>query len=81
MVYVDLFIIHVSWSADELKMYHSISNADDCTILQRDKDSVQNWYLGNSVKLNTSKTTFTSFTLKANSINYNYKLRNKIVAR
>jgi hypothetical protein len=36
--------------------------------LQHDIDSVQNWWLDNGMKLNSSKTTIISFTRKTNSI-------------
>jgi hypothetical protein len=66
--------------ADDLKMYCSINNVDDCMLLQRDIVSVQKWCLDKGMKINTSisKTTVTSFTHK--SINCNYKSGNKIVS-
>jgi hypothetical protein len=54
--------------ADDLKIYRSISDVDDCKLLQHDIDSVQNWCLDNGMKLNLSKTTVISFTRKTNSI-------------
>jgi hypothetical protein len=65
-------------SADNLKIYRSISDVDDCKPLQHDIDSVQNWFLNNGMKLNLSKTTFTC---KTNSICFNYKLCNNPVER
>jgi hypothetical protein len=67
--------------ADDLKSYHSISDVDDCKLLQHDIDSLQNWCLDNGTKLNLSKTTVISFTRKTNSIYFNYKLCNNLVAR
>jgi hypothetical protein len=52
--------------ADDLKIYHSISDVDDCKLLQRDIDSVQNWCLNNGMKLSSSKTTIMYFTRKTN---------------
>jgi hypothetical protein len=43
--------------SDDLHIYRSISNVDDCKLLQHDIDSVQNWCLDNGTKLNLSKTT------------------------
>jgi hypothetical protein len=43
--------------------------------------TVQERCLDNGMKLNISKTTLVTFTRKANSINYNYKLCNQIVTR
>jgi hypothetical protein len=67
--------------ATDLKIYRSISDVDDCKRLQHNIDSVQNWCLDNGMRLNLSKTTIISFTLKTNSIYFNYKLCNNPVAR
>jgi hypothetical protein len=66
---------------DDLKIYRSISEVDDCKRLQHDIDSVQNWCLDNGMKLNLSKTNIISFTRKTNSIYFNYKLFNSLGAR
>jgi hypothetical protein len=42
--------------------------------------TVQKWCLDNGMKLNITKTAVISCAHKSSSINYNYKLRNKIVA-
>jgi hypothetical protein len=42
--------------ADDLKIYRSIRNVDDCKLLQHDIDSMQNWYLFNGMKFNLGKT-------------------------
>jgi hypothetical protein len=60
--------------ADDLKIYRSISDADDCILLQHNIDSVQNWCVNNVMKLNLNKTTIISFTRKTNSIYFNYNL-------
>jgi hypothetical protein len=49
-------------------------------LLQHDIDSVQNWCLDNGMKLSLSKTAIISFTRKTNSIYFNYKLCNNLVA-
>jgi hypothetical protein len=67
--------------ADDLKIYRSISNVDDCKLLLHDINSVQNWCLNSGMKLNLSKTTIISFIRKTNSIYFNYKLCNNLVAR
>jgi hypothetical protein len=67
--------------ADDLKIYRSINNVDDCKLLQHDIDSVQNWCLDNGMKLNLGKTTIISFTRKKNNIYFNYKLCNNMVTR
>jgi hypothetical protein len=65
--------------ADDLKIYLSIRNVDDCKRLQHDFDSVQNWCLVNGMKLTLGKTI--SFTRKTNFIYFNYKLCNNLVSR
>jgi hypothetical protein len=35
--------------ADDLKIYRSISDVDDCKLLQHDINSVQNWCLDNAI--------------------------------
>jgi hypothetical protein len=47
--------------ANNLKIYRSISDVNDCKLLQHNIDSVQNWCLDNGMKLNLSKTTIISF--------------------
>jgi hypothetical protein len=42
---------------NNFETYSSFSNADECTVLQRDMGSVQKRYLDNGMKLNVSKTT------------------------
>jgi hypothetical protein len=66
--------------ADDLKIYRSISDVDDCKLLQHNIDSVQNWCLDNGMKLNLSKTTIIYFTRKTDSIYFHYKLCNNLVA-
>jgi hypothetical protein len=66
--------------ADHLKIYRSISDVDDCKLLQHDVYSVQNWCLNNDMKLNLSKTTIIYFTRMTDSIYFNYKLCNNPVA-
>jgi hypothetical protein len=67
--------------ADELKMYRSITNVQDCKPLHYGIDTVQIWCLDNGMILNTYKTTIVLFTRKINNINFNYKLCNKLESR
>jgi hypothetical protein len=55
-------------SADDLKMYRTVTNVDDCKLLQHDINSVNNWCLANGIKINIGKTTIISFRRKTNSI-------------
>jgi hypothetical protein len=67
--------------ADDLNIYRTIINVDDCKILQHDITSVHNWRLVNGMKSNIVKTTIISFSSKTNSIYFNYKLCNNLVTR
>jgi hypothetical protein len=66
--------------ADDLMIYRTITNVDDCKVLQHDINSVHNWCLVNGMKINTGKTTIISFTRKTNNIVFNYKLCNNLVS-
>jgi hypothetical protein len=80
-IWVSIYNSQCLLFADDLKIYRSISNVDDCKLLQHDIDSVQNWCLDNSMKLNLGNTTIISFTRKPNSICFNYKFCNNLVSR
>jgi hypothetical protein len=67
--------------ADDLKIYRTITNVDDCKLLQHDINSVHNWCLANGMKMNIGKTTIISFSRKTNSILFNYTLCNNLVTR
>jgi hypothetical protein len=57
-------------SADDMKIYHSINNVQDCKLLWSDIESIQNWHFENGMILNACKTTIISFVPKAISINF-----------
>jgi hypothetical protein len=67
--------------SDDLTIYRTITNVDDCKVLQHDINSVHNWCLVNGMKINISKTTIIYFTRKTNNIGFNYKLCNNLVTR
>jgi hypothetical protein len=54
--------------ADVLKIYHSITAAHGCKILQSDVDSLHSYCFENGIILNVGKTTIISFTCKTVSI-------------
>jgi hypothetical protein len=74
----DISYYHQCWW---LKIYRTITSVDDCKLLQHDINSVHNWCLANGIKINIGKTTIISFSRKANSILFNYKLCNNLVTR
>jgi hypothetical protein len=67
--------------ADDLKIYRTIINVDDCKLLQHDINLVHNWCLVNGMKINLRKPTITSFSRKTNSIYFNCKLCSNLVTR
>jgi hypothetical protein len=67
--------------ADDLKIYHTIINVDDCKLLKHDINSVYNWCLVNGMQINLGKTMIVSFSRKTNSTCFNYKLCNNLVTR
>lgn len=62
--------------ADDLKVFRSIDNVLDCSSLQRDIDTVQEWCSKNGLKINKSKTKSISYSRKTLTLTYVYKLGN-----
>jgi hypothetical protein len=67
--------------ADNLKIYRTIINVDDCKLLQHDINSVHNLFLVNGMKINLGKTVTISFSYKTKSTYFNDKLCNNLVTR
>ena len=57
--------------ADDLKLYYTIHNLNDCLRLQDDLDSILNWCNINDMQLNINKCKSITFTRKRTKINYN----------
>lgn len=62
--------------ADDLKIYMSINNLNDCVQLQAEIDHVSVWCSNNYLKLNTSKCKIMTFTRRQNSIQFDYNIDN-----
>jgi hypothetical protein len=60
-------------SAD-VKIFGIINSPHDCLILQSDINSVNDWSIANSMRLNTAKTYVVAYTRKTNVLSYNYWL-------
>lgn len=60
--------------ADDLKIFRKIGDINDCLILQKDLDSLDNWCQSNKLELNIGKCAFMCFTNKVNSSNHQYTL-------
>ena len=41
--------------ADDIRLYHGISNVDDCSFLQNDLNSVYDWASSNNMSFNAQK--------------------------
>jgi hypothetical protein len=65
--------------ADNLNVYRNIKSVEDCKALQADIYSVQHWCAENHMELNVQKTRIISFTLKTNSVHFNYYVSNEII--
>jgi hypothetical protein len=60
--------------ADDLKMFRVINSPHDCRLLQSDINSVSDWCIANSMRLNIAKTRIVSYTRKTNFLNYKYQV-------
>jgi Reverse transcriptase (RNA-dependent DNA polymerase) len=58
--------------ADDLKLYHRITSADDCLQLQTDIDSIIHWSHSNKMDFSINKCKSISFTKSSNPICYTY---------
>ncbi|CAF4889082.1 unnamed protein product [Pieris macdunnoughi] len=67
--------------ADDLKIFTSITNLDDCFTLQRDINTVSQWCKTNYMYLNIDKCFVISFTNKRNKIVWNYDIDGQLVNR
>ena len=52
------------WFADYFKIYCATNSVDDCILLQCDIERIQVWCAANFMKLNSSKTGITTFSIK-----------------
>jgi hypothetical protein len=53
-------------SADDVKIFHVINSTHDCLLLQSDVNSVSDWCIANSMRLNIAKMRVVSYTRKTN---------------
>ncbi|XP_045538980.1 uncharacterized protein LOC123722157 [Papilio machaon] len=67
--------------ADDTKIYMTISNLNDCKLLQMDLDSLYDYYIKNRISVNIKKCHCISFTKKKDPIVYPYKFENVAVER
>ncbi|KAL0881825.1 hypothetical protein ABMA27_001603 [Loxostege sticticalis] len=67
--------------ADDMKILHSVKNADDAHHLQDDLNRFQNYCILNKLDLNVSKCYVCSFTRKPTKLIFNYTLLNLPLTR
>lgn len=60
--------------ADDLKLYHNISNSDDCVFLQDNLNALSRWCVNNSLGLNLSKCNVVSFSRLKAPLTYGYTI-------
>jgi hypothetical protein len=61
-------------SGGVLQSLHVINSPYNCLLLQSDINSMSDWCIANSMRLNTAKTHVVSHTRKTNFLSYNYQL-------
>jgi hypothetical protein len=67
--------------ADDLKIYTSIENTNQSTILQNDLEAVSEWCTSNNMDLNINKCYVIYFTRKTNEFIHTYHIRDGVLAR
>ncbi|XP_060802241.1 uncharacterized protein LOC132902173 [Amyelois transitella] len=67
--------------ADDLKIFKTIENTNDCKLLQRDLDTISNWCKEKLMNLNIGKCFVITFTNKCNKIVVDYTIENQVLKR
>lgn len=67
--------------ADDLKIFKTIENTNDCNLLQRDLDTISNWCKEKLMNLNIGKCFVITFTNKCNKIVGDYTIENEVLKR
>lgn len=67
--------------ADDLKLIRTVTNTNDCELLQLDINNVSKWTDMNALELNISKCFVVSFTKNVDTINFNYVINNSALER
>jgi hypothetical protein len=60
--------------ADDVKIFRVINSPHDCLLLQSDINSMSDWCVADSMRLNTAKMRVVSYTRKTIFFSYNYQL-------
>lgn len=67
--------------ADDMKIYSSISDSNDCLRLQTDINNIFNWCKVNKIDLNISKCKAITFSRKAKPFDYDYHINGELLTR
>ena len=67
--------------ADDLKIYRNVSSPEDCSCLQSDIESINDWCIQNRLKLNLAKTTVITYTRKQQPVIFDYHVNNIPLSR
>jgi hypothetical protein len=67
--------------ADDLKVFREITSSCDCLLLQCDINSLYNWCIVNSMRLNINETRVMSYSRKTNLLRDDYRLGHSVIAR
>jgi hypothetical protein len=65
----------------DLKIFRVINSPHDCLLLKPHINSVSDWCIANSMRLNTAKMRVVAYTRKANFLSYNYQLCRVTITR
>ena len=65
--------------ADDLKIFSSVNNTEDCVLIQHNLDVLESWCSENNLNLNASKCKIMCFSRKQHPINFEYKISNAVL--
>lgn len=85
IIFINDLVEHISSEvllyADDLKLFRVVNGVNDCLMLQRDLDNIQNWCFRNKMYLNVDKCFYITFTTKKSQIQYEYHIGNQLLAQ
>lgn len=67
--------------ADDLKVFKTVKNFSDASMLQNDLNALSTWCDQNFMRLNVSKCFVITFTRKINKVTFEYSLNNEVLER
>ncbi|KAJ8728440.1 hypothetical protein PYW08_016825 [Mythimna loreyi] len=67
--------------ADDLKLYRTVQNVDDCLMFQEDLDRLADYCVDNKLQLSLPKCNVINFTKNQSVIHFNYRLHNTTLTK